>query len=82
MNTQSHVHVTVDNLHDSYEKLSPEEKLEFVSRILGKQSGLSVVLGNGCVGDGCIAIQSMDLASVAKIMEAIATRISDETSKK
>lgn len=81
MSTQNYVPPAVDSLYECYQKLAPEQKVEFTSKILGKDSGISVVLGNGCVGDGCISIQSMDLASVAKIMDAIAVRIANESSK-
>ena len=84
-NAQSHT--SVDAQYESFQALSPEEKTEFVTKILGKDSGLSVVVGSGCFGNATINnstfvhLQAMDLATVAQLMDAIAHRIATEAVK-
>ena len=76
--------INSDTQYEKFQKLSAEDKAEFVSRILGKDSGLSVVVGSGCFGNATINnstfvhLQSMDLATVAQLMDAIAKRIAAE----
>lgn len=61
------------------EKLSPERKTAVGERLLGRSSGLTVVVGNQLLSEQTISqVQHMSDLQVAKILNAIAERITTE----
>lgn len=79
---------SVDHLYDEINRLPIDDRVALVQRLLGKQAGLTVILGSNNFTSNHFAIQlngdSHDLSeklkdippeTIAKLLEAIAARI-------
>lgn len=69
----------LDDLYTVVEELPADQKAELVKRLL-KSSDLNVTFGNNQLsGTIIVQINAMDQAALGDILQAIATRISTET---
>ena len=72
----------LENLIDLADQLPVDDKAKLVERLLGQQSGLSVVFGNNQLsGQILVQINTSDRETLGDIVDAIATRIKTESSE-
>jgi hypothetical protein len=70
---------TLDEVLPVVEDLPVEEKAKLIQRLIGKQSGLSVVLGSSHLHDSIIGLISMmSRDELSEILKAVAQRITSE----
>jgi len=70
---------TLDEVLPVVESLPVEEKSELVQRLIGKHSGLNVVLGSNDLCDSIIGLISMmSRDELSEILKAIAQRITSD----
>lgn len=76
--------MSANALFDEINRLPPHERMDLVQRLIGGQSGLTVVLGsNNFTGNNFIvqlgdvqALGDVDPATLLRLLDAIAVRIS------
>lgn len=70
----------LDDLMGQVADLPVDQRAELVQRLLGEQSGLSVVFGNNQLsGQILVQINTSDRESLGDILDAIANRIRTES---
>jgi hypothetical protein len=70
---------TLEEILPVLESLPVEEKAKLIQRLIGKQSGLSVVLGSSHLHGSIIeVINMMSCDELSEILKAIAQRITSE----
>lgn len=80
MENQTTTNFNFEELLDSVEKLSTLQKAQVIEHLLGKNSSLSVVLGNNQLCGGIIRhINTMPKEQLGDVLKAIASRIRNET---
>jgi hypothetical protein len=80
MENQTTTNLNFEELLDSIEKLPTLQKAQVIEHLLGKNSSLSVVLGNNQLyGDIIMHINMMPKEQLGDILKAIAARFRNET---
>ena len=71
--------IDIELLLDFIEKLSVQQKSLIIERLIGNNSELSVVLGNQLSNSIMEQIDRMSFEQLSGLLEAIASRIRNET---